>query len=87
MSICGGGGLVTKSGPVLVAPWTLGPQTPLSMGFTGVSSHFLHFPCGFFTTEPPGKFYHFSFHGGLDGNKSAYSAGDLGLILGLGRST
>ena len=57
------------------------------MGFTGVSSHFLHFPGRFFTTEPPGKFCHFSFPCGLDGNKSAYSAGHLGLILGLGRST
>ena len=87
MSICGGGGLVTKSCPVLAAPWTSAPQTPLPMGFTGVSSHFLHVPGGFFTTEPPGTFYHFSFPGGLDGNESAFNAGDLGLILGLGRST
>ena len=30
----GGGGLVTKSCPNLVTPWTVAPQAPLSMGFS-----------------------------------------------------
>ena len=29
----GGGGLVTKSCPTLVTPWTIAHQAPLSMGF------------------------------------------------------
>ena len=29
-----GGGLVTKSCPTLVAPWTVAHQAPLSMGFS-----------------------------------------------------
>ena len=29
-----GGGLVTKSYPTLATPWTIAPQTPLSMGFS-----------------------------------------------------
>ena len=29
-----GGGLVTKSCPTLVTPWTLACQAPLSMGFS-----------------------------------------------------
>ena len=29
----GGGGLVAKSGPTLVTPWTVACQAPLSMGF------------------------------------------------------
>ena len=34
-SLCGGGdGLVTKSCPTLVTPWTVARQTPLSMGFS-----------------------------------------------------
>ena len=31
---CGGGGLVTKSCPTLVTPWTTAYQAPLSMGFS-----------------------------------------------------
>ena len=31
--VCGGGGLVAKSCPTLVTPWTIAHQTPLSMGF------------------------------------------------------
>ena len=30
----GGGGLVTKSCPILVTPWTVACQAPLSMGFS-----------------------------------------------------
>ena len=30
----GGGGLVAKSCPTLVTPWTLAQQAPLSMGFS-----------------------------------------------------
>ena len=30
----GSGGLVTKSHPILVSPWTVTFQTPLSMGFS-----------------------------------------------------
>ena len=30
----GGGGLVDKSGPTLVTPWTVAHQAPLSMGFS-----------------------------------------------------
>ena len=30
----GGGGLVTKSCPTLVTPWTVARQAPLSMGFS-----------------------------------------------------
>ena len=30
----GGGGLVTKSCPTLVTPWTIACQAPLSMGFS-----------------------------------------------------
>ena len=30
----GGGGLVTKSCPTLVTPWTVAYQAPLSMGFS-----------------------------------------------------
>ena len=30
----GGGGLVSKSGPTLVTPWTVACQAPLSMGFS-----------------------------------------------------
>ena len=41
----GGGGLVTKSCPTLVTPWTVACQASLSMGFssknTGVGCHFL----------------------------------------------
>ena len=29
-----GGGLVTKSCPTLVTPWTIAHQVPLSMGFS-----------------------------------------------------
>ena len=29
-----GGGLVTKSCPILVTPWTVACQAPLSMGFS-----------------------------------------------------
>ena len=41
----GGVGLVTKSCPTLVTPWTVAQQAPLSMGFslqenTGVGCHF-----------------------------------------------
>ena len=40
----GGGGLVAKSCPALVTPWTVAHQAPLSMGFpsknTGVGCHF-----------------------------------------------
>ena len=32
--IHGGGGLVTKSCPTLMTPWTIACQTPLSMGFS-----------------------------------------------------
>ena len=32
--IYGGGGLVVKSSPILVTPWTVALQTPLSMGFS-----------------------------------------------------
>ena len=32
--IDGGGGLVTKSGPTLVTPWTVARQAPLSVGFS-----------------------------------------------------
>ena len=32
--IGGGGGLVTKSCPTLVTPWTIACQSPLSMGFS-----------------------------------------------------
>ena len=39
------GGLVAKSCPTLVTPWTVACQAPLSMGFsrqeTGVGCHFL----------------------------------------------
>ena len=39
------GGLVAQLCPTLVIPWTVGSQTPLSMGFpnkiTGVGCHFL----------------------------------------------
>ena len=31
----GGGGLVAKSCPTLVTPWTVACQAPLSMGFSG----------------------------------------------------
>ena len=31
----GGGGLVAKSCLILVTPWTVAPQAPLSMGFPG----------------------------------------------------
>ena len=31
----GGGGVVAKSCPTLVIPWTVGRQAPLSMGFSG----------------------------------------------------
>ena len=86
---------------LFVTLWTVACQAPVSMGFfrreywSGSSGPrgWTPVPCvscltgGFFTTEPPGKFYHFSFPGGLDGNESAFNAGDLGLILGLGRST
>ena len=40
----GGGGLVTKSCPTLVTPWTVACQAPLSMGFASQeywSCHFL----------------------------------------------
>ena len=30
----GGGGLVAKSCPILVTPWTVACQAPLSMGFS-----------------------------------------------------
>ena len=30
----GGGGLVTKSCPTFATPWTIAPQTPLSMSFS-----------------------------------------------------
>ena len=32
--IIGGGGLVAKSSPTLVIPWTIAHQAPLSMGFS-----------------------------------------------------
>ena len=32
--MCGGGGLVAKSCPTLVNPWTVACQAPLSMGFS-----------------------------------------------------
>ena len=42
---CSGGGLVAKSCPTLVTPWTVACQTPLSMGSpgknTGVGCRFL----------------------------------------------
>ena len=45
ISVYGDGGLVTKSCPALVTPWTVACQVPLSMGFssknTGVGGHFL----------------------------------------------
>ena len=31
---CGGGGLVAKSCPALVTPWTTAREAPLSMGFS-----------------------------------------------------
>ena len=31
---CGGGGLVTKSCPTVVTPWTVAHPAPLSMGFS-----------------------------------------------------
>ena len=31
---CGGGGLVAKSCPALVTPWTIAREAPLSMGFS-----------------------------------------------------
>ena len=33
LKYCGDGGLVTKSCPTLVTPWTEACQAPLSMGF------------------------------------------------------
>ena len=32
--IIGGGGLVAKSSPTLVIPWTIAHQAPLSVGFS-----------------------------------------------------
>ena len=32
--VCGGVGLVTKSCPTLVTPWTVARRAPLSMGFS-----------------------------------------------------
>ena len=37
----GGGGLVAKSCPTLVTPWTVAWQAPLPMGILGVGCHFL----------------------------------------------
>ena len=34
ISVYGDGGLVTKSCPALVTPWTVACQVPLSMGFS-----------------------------------------------------
>ena len=45
----GGGGLGAKSCPILVTPWTVACQAPLSIGFpgqnTGVGSHFFSIVC------------------------------------------
>ena len=52
-----GDGLVTKSCPTLVIPWTIALQAPLSVGFlaknTGVGCHFLL--QGIFPTQGPNK--------------------------------
>ena len=44
----GGGGLGAKSCPILVTPWTVACQAPLSIGFpgqnTGVGSHSMGYP-------------------------------------------
>jgi len=45
----GYGGVGAKSCPILVTPWTVACQAPLSMGFpgqnTGVGSHFFSIMC------------------------------------------
>ena len=48
----GGGGLVAKSCPTLVTPWTVAHQTPLPMGFSSLECWSgLHFLCqGIFLT-------------------------------------
>ena len=83
-----------------VTPWTVARQAPLSMGFSK-QEYWIGLPCPS-SRDPPnpgmepashtphafaGGFFTTDFPGGLDGKASAYSAGDLGWILGSGRSS